>query len=68
MCGACALVTPYLSEVVDRIVATCAGAGVSVVAERHLGLSDNHAFGLVTEAGNLSFGARLRHQPTSTVA
>ncbi len=45
----CALLTPYLSEVVDRIVATCAGAGVSVVAEHHLGLSDNHAFGLVTE-------------------
>jgi maleate isomerase len=45
----CALVTPYLSEVVDRIVATCAEAGVAVVAERHLGLSDNHAFGLVTE-------------------
>jgi maleate isomerase len=44
-----ALVTPYVSEVVERIVATCAGAGVSVVAERHLGLSDNHAFGLVTE-------------------
>lgn len=45
----CALVTPYLSEVVDRIVATFAGAGVVIVAERHLGLSDNHAFGLVTE-------------------
>jgi maleate isomerase len=45
----CALVTPYVSEVVERIVATCAGAGISVVAERHLGLSDNHAFGLVTE-------------------
>jgi maleate isomerase len=44
-----ALVTPYLDEVVDRIVATCAGAGVSIVAERHLGLSDNHAFGLVSE-------------------
>jgi maleate isomerase len=45
----CALVTPYLAEVVERIVATCAGAGVSVVAERHLDISDNHAFGLVTE-------------------
>ncbi len=45
----CALVTPYLSEVVDRIVATCAEAGITVVAERHLSLSDNHAFGLVTE-------------------
>jgi maleate isomerase len=44
-----ALVTPYLAGVVDRIVATCAGAGVPIVAERHLGLSDNHAFGLVTE-------------------
>jgi maleate isomerase len=44
-----ALVTPYLPEVVDRIIATCARAGVSVVAERHLGLSDNHAFGLITE-------------------
>jgi len=45
----CALVSPYLAEVVERIVATCAGAGVSVVAERHLDMSDNYAFGMVTE-------------------
>ena len=43
-----ALLTPYIGEVVDRIVANYAGEGIEVVAEAHLGLSDNHAFGLVT--------------------
>ncbi len=42
-----ALVTPYLGDVVSRIVMTLAEEGVAVTDERHLGLSDNHAFGLV---------------------
>lgn len=38
------LVTPYLDDVQQAIVANHARAGVDVVAERHLGLQDNHAF------------------------
>src|SRR5262249_32049519 len=41
------LVTPYEDEVQARIVATLAGAGIEVVAERPLGLSENHAFAAV---------------------
>lgn len=45
-----ALVTPYTHDVQQRIVANYADLGVEVVAERHLGISVNHAFGLVPEA------------------
>lgn len=38
------LVTPYLDDVQDRIVANYAAAGITVVAERHLGLEDNFSF------------------------
>jgi len=38
------LVTPYLADVQSRIVANYRGAGVEVVAERHLGLEDNFSF------------------------
>jgi maleate isomerase len=41
------LVTPYIAGVVERIMATFADEGITVVAERHLGLSDNHSFALV---------------------
>ena len=41
------LVTPYTDKVVRRIEKCYAGQGVEVVAERHLGLSDNHSFGKV---------------------
>ena len=41
------LVTPYVAEVVDRIVVTLATEGLTVGAERHLGLTDNHSFALV---------------------
>jgi maleate isomerase len=44
------LVTPYLDEVQARIAATFAAAGVEVVAERHLGICENHAFAAVPEA------------------
>jgi maleate isomerase len=43
-----ALITPYVGTVVDRIVANYAAEGIEVVAEAHLGISDNHAFGRVT--------------------
>ena len=44
------LVTPYLPEVQDRIIATYASIGIEVVAESHLGLSENFAFSEVDEA------------------
>ena len=42
------LVTPYVGEVVRRIESVYAGAGVNVVAEEHLDITDNYAFGEVT--------------------
>lgn len=45
-----ALVTPYTSDVQARIVTTYAAEGFEIVAERHLGIRDNHAFGLVDGA------------------
>jgi maleate isomerase len=44
------LVTPYLPEVQQRIIATYAGIGIDVVAESHLGLSENFDFSEVDEA------------------
>lgn len=41
------LVTPYTTDVQQRIVANYAGLGVEVVAERHLGICVNHDFALV---------------------
>jgi maleate isomerase len=43
------LVTPYLDEVQDRIVANYASSGFKCVAERHLGLSVNFSFAEVGE-------------------
>lgn len=43
------LVTPYLKVVQERIVANYVAAGIDVVAERHLGLSENFAFAEVGE-------------------
>ena len=44
------VVTPYLPEVQQRIIATYAGIGLEVVAESHLGLSENFAFSEVEES------------------
>lgn len=41
------LVAPYTSEVSERIANTYARHGIEVVAEDHLGISDNEAFGRV---------------------
>ncbi len=38
------LVTPYTKDVQDRIIANYREIGVAVIAERHLGISINHAF------------------------
>jgi maleate isomerase len=42
------LVTPYLDDVQARIVDTYAHAGLEIVAERHLGMSDNFSFSEVS--------------------
>ncbi len=41
------LVTPYLDDVQKRIVEVLGTAGLDVVAERHLDISENHAFASV---------------------
>ena len=44
------LVTPYLDEVQQRIIANYAAAGYECVGERHLRLQDNYSFCEVTAA------------------
>lgn len=46
------LATPYTGDVAARIVECYAAAGVEVVGEAHLGITDNAAFGYV-DAGTL---------------
>lgn len=45
-----AIVTPYLRDVQDRIIANYAAAGFACVAERHAGLQDNFAFAALPAA------------------
>jgi maleate isomerase len=45
-----ALVTPYTTDVQQRIVEQYARHGIEVVAERHLGICVNHDFALVAPA------------------
>lgn len=42
-----AFVTPYTADVQQRIVENYRALDIDVVAERHLGISDNHAFAAV---------------------
>lgn len=42
-----AFVTPYTGDVQQRIVDNYRALGIEVVAERHLGISENHAFAQV---------------------
>ncbi len=44
------LVTPYTRDVQEKIISTYAAEGITVVAERHLGIRDNFTFGTVPEA------------------
>jgi maleate isomerase len=44
-----ALVTPYLDEVQERIIANYRAIGIDCVAERHFGLQDNFSFCTVDE-------------------
>ncbi len=44
------LVTPYTSDVQERIASVWGGAGFNCDIERHLGIRDNFAFGEVTGA------------------
>jgi maleate isomerase len=43
------LVSPYVDDVQERIVANWRGAGLEVGAERHGGLADNFSFSTITE-------------------
>jgi maleate isomerase len=45
-----ALVTPYTSDVQERIISTYAAKGITCPVERHLGIRDNFTFGTVPEA------------------
>ena len=47
--GRLGLVTPYTSNVQERIMTNWAAAGIACTAERHLGLSDNFSFADVDE-------------------
>ncbi|MFT4267497.1 MAG: aspartate/glutamate racemase family protein [Xenophilus sp.] len=49
-CTRFGLLSPYLAEVQQRIVANYGRHGLDCVAERHLGLSENFAFSEVAEA------------------
>ncbi|MCF3933524.1 aspartate/glutamate racemase family protein [Acuticoccus sp. M5D2P5] len=44
------LVSPYIDEVQDRIIANYAKIGIACVADRRLGISENYAFANSTEA------------------
>lgn len=44
------LVSPYLTEVQDRIITNYAGIGIDASAESHLQIQENFAFALVDEA------------------
>lgn len=44
------LVSPYTSDVQQKIIANYSKVGMKIVAERHSGRSDNHSFAEVTEA------------------
>ena len=44
------LVTPYISAVQERIVATFAAEGIECVAERHFGVSGNFSFAEIGDA------------------
>lgn len=41
------IVSPYTADVQERIVANYRAAGIETVAQRHLGITVNHDFGLV---------------------
>lgn len=43
------LVTPYVSEIQQRIIANYQASGIEIVAERHLGIKDNFSFSESTE-------------------
>lgn len=45
-----ALVTPYLDEVQEKIVANYTASGYTIAAERHLGISENFAFSEIPAA------------------
>lgn len=48
-CRTIGLVTPYTSDVQERIVASLAEHGIACVEQQHVGLRDNHSFADVSE-------------------
>lgn len=44
------LVTPYLPEVQERIIANWTAAGLTITGERHLSIEDNFSFSEISEA------------------
>lgn len=48
-CRNIGLVTPYTTDVQDRIIAKLADKGIACISQRHVGLRDNHSFADVPE-------------------
>jgi maleate isomerase len=63
-----ALVTPYTADVQQRIIDNYRAIGIDVVAERHLSLRDNHAFGLVPAAKLRSMIAEVAQSRPQAIA
>ena len=57
------LITPYLDDVQQRIIANYRSAGFECVAERHLGLQDNFSFAEVTPEQIRQMAAELMSGP-----
>jgi maleate isomerase len=54
-----AFITPYTADVQERIVANYRAMDIDVVAERHLGISENHAFAQVEPERLLSLSREV---------
>jgi len=55
------LVSPYLTDVQEKIIDNYAGIGVDIVSERHLGIQDNFSFGCVTEKQIMQLITEVSH-------
>jgi maleate isomerase len=62
------LVTPYIDEVQERIMATWGEAGFDCVAERHLGLQDNFSFARVSETEVADLARQVARENCDAIA
>lgn len=63
-----ALVSPYTSEVQERIVGVFAGSGLQCVAEHHFGGTDGYSFAAIEEQEMIGAARRLAcHSPQAIV-